>query len=106
MEYKDFEKVIGLMVSHSSKVGKLYSEFKIDLIDSFDEHNTLVEMLWSEILTEDGSEWLGWYLYDKNGISGKPRKDVKAHDLDKEICRNLKELHKYLVDSKYFKNQK
>ena len=81
MEYKDFEKVIGLMVNHSSKVSKLYSEFKIDLI------------------------WMGWYLYDKNGISGKPNKDIKAHDLDKEICRNLKELHKYLVDSKYFKNQ-
>ena len=53
MEYKDFEKAIGLMVSHSSKVGKLYSEFNIDLIDSFDEHNTLVEMLWNEILTDD-----------------------------------------------------
>jgi hypothetical protein len=106
MEYKDFEKVIGLMVNHSSKLNKLYSEFKIDLIDSFDEHNTLVEMLWDEVLTEEGSEWLGWFLYDKNGISGKPRKDINGYDGSKKICRNLKELHGYLVDNKYFKNQK
>jgi hypothetical protein len=106
MDYKDFEKAIGLMVSHSRKVGKLYREFNIDLIDSFDEHNTLVQVLWDELLTAEGSEWLGWYLYEKDGISGKPNKDMKAHDLDKEICRNLKELHKYLVDSKYFKNKK
>jgi len=105
MKYKEFNKVIGLMVNHSSKLNKLYSEFKVDLIESFNEHNTLVEMLWDEILTDEGSEWLGWYLYDKDGISGKVREDINAYDGGVEICRDLRGLYNYLWDNKYFKNQ-
>jgi len=57
-------------------------------------------------LTEEGYDWLGWYLYEKDGISGKPRKDFQAWDHEeKEICKDLKGLWKYLKDYSYFRLQ-
>jgi hypothetical protein len=81
-------------------------KLKIDLIDYNDEYDKAVTILWSQILTDNGQDWLYWYLYDKNGISGKPRKDMQAWDEDKkEICKNLKGLHSFLVESNYFRIQ-
>ena len=63
-----------------------------------------VELLWDEVLTEDGARWLNWYLYEKDGVSGKPREDLNANDKDgKAICKDLKGLHEFLVKEDYFK---
>jgi hypothetical protein len=63
--------------------------------------------MWGEILTEYGEDWLSWYLYEKDGISGNPREDIRAWDKDKnEICENLEDLHAYLLENNYFRNYK
>ena len=102
MEYKLFKQIINLQIAHSQKIDNLY-KLKIDLLEAFDEQEKVIDLLWKQVLTADGDEWLGWYLYEKDGISGKPRKDFKAHDGDVEICKDVKGLYEYLSKNKYFK---
>ena len=102
MNYKEFKKIIDLQISHSQKIQKLYN-LKINLLEAFDEQDKVIDSLWKQVLTADGDDWLGWYLYEKDGISGKPRKDLKAHDGDVEICKDIKGLYDYLSKQKYFK---
>lgn len=75
----------------------------IDLCDYLETDHELNKILISEILTEEGVDWFEWYLYEKNGITGRPKKDMKAWDNKKEICYNVKSLYDYLFSSKYFK---
>ena len=76
------------------------------MIDTFDEQEIAIQLLWREVLTEDGYDWLSWYLYEKDGISGKPRKHLQAWDENKiEICQNLKALWKYLIKGEHFKTK-
>jgi hypothetical protein len=103
MNWKTFDYIISMQIAHNKKVRALYN-LKVDLIETFEEQESAIQMLWQSVLTEYGYDWLTWYLYEKDGISGKPRKDLDAHDEDDaEICKNLKDLYKYLSKNNYFK---
>ena len=103
MNYKDFEQAINYMIAHTKKMQAAYT-LKIDLIEAFDDHEKALDCLWKQVLTEEGYDWLGWYLYEKDGISGKPRKDLQAWDhKKKEICKDLKGLWEYLTKYSYFR---
>ena len=103
MTYKTFKQIIDLQIAHTNRVQALY-DLKLDLIETFEEQETAIDLLWKELLTEFGYDWLNWYLYEKNGISGQPRPDLSAFDdNEKEICKHLKGLWKYLTKEKYFK---
>jgi len=103
MTYSKFKEIIDLMIKQNAKIHSAY-DLKIDLIDFYDESDKTVHLLWSSILNEYGLDWLNWYLYEKNGISGTPDKKLTAHDLDgTEICKNVKGLYQYLTKYKYFK---
>ena len=101
MEYKLFKQIIDLQIAHSQKIDNLY-KLKIDLLEAFDEQEKVIDLLWKQVLTTNGDEWLGLYLYEKDCISGKPKKDFKAHDGDVEICKDVKGLYDYLSKQKYF----
>ena len=101
MDFKEFNKCIDLMITIHKDCTKA-SSIGIDLIEHHEKFDVAINILWEQILTKEGNEWLSWYLYDKNGISGKPRSDMKAFDNDKEICKNLKDLHRYLLKNRYF----
>lgn len=103
MTYKTFKQIIDLQIAHTKKVSAFY-DLKLDLIETFEEQEKVTELLWEAILTEFGYDWLSWYLYEKDAISGKPRAELKAWENDKtEICKDLKGLWKYLTKEKYFK---
>lgn len=103
MNYKDFKKMIDLMVVNHKNVGKAY-DIKLDIIEFTDDYSRVINLLLSVILTEDGLDWFYWFLYEKDGIEGKIKKDMKAYDENKkEICKNVKGLHEYLTKNKYFK---
>ena len=105
MDFKDFKECIDNLIEMHRKSDEAY-KLKIDILDYHDEYEKAVTILWSQILTDTGQDWLSWYLYEKNGISGKPRKDMQAWDENgKEICKNLKGLHSFLVESNYFRIQ-
>ncbi len=102
MDFKDFKECIDNLSQIHLKNLEAY-KLGIDIIDYHDPYEKAFNILWSEILTEEGMHWLGWYLYEKDGISGNPKEDMKAWDNDKEICKNLEDLHGYLVTNRYFR---
>ena len=106
MEFEKFKKILDLQVEHHKRMHALY-DLKVDVLDTFDELERVVEMLWAELLTPEGADWLSWFLYDKDYVSGTLREDLNAWDGEKEICKDLQGLYDYLKDSNYFvtKNQ-
>lgn len=103
MTYKLFKQIIDWQIAHSQNINKLY-DMGINFTEAFDEQEKVIDALWKQVLTTDGDDWVSWYLYEKNGISGKPRKDITADDNGKEICKDLKGTYNYLIENKYFKN--
>lgn len=104
MIYEKFKQIISLQITQHNRVLAL-SRLGVDLAETFSEESLATELLWKEVLTEHGYDWLSWYLYEKDGISGKPRKDLKAWDKKKEICKDLQGLYAYLVKEEYFVSQ-
>lgn len=102
MEYEKFEKIINLQREHSKRLSDLYN-LRVDILDLCDELQTVITLLWDEVLTEEGTDWLSWFLYEKNYIGGELREDLTAWDENKkEICKDLPGLYEYLKESNYF----
>lgn len=103
MEFESFEKILNLQRDHSKKISDLYV-LKVDLLDTFDEMQAAISLLWDEILTVEGADWLSWFLYEKDYIGGELREDLTAWDADKqEICKDLRGLYDHLKESNYFR---
>ena len=94
MNYEKFKQIIDLQVAHNKRVDELY-KLKIDLSETFDTLGRANDLLWTEVLTENGDYHLCYYLYEMNGMYGTP-------DLNEEY-KNIKELYDYLIENKGFK---
>jgi hypothetical protein len=94
MNYEKFKQIIDLQIAHNKRSDELYA-LKIDLLDTFNEIARANELLWEELLTENGDYHLCYYLYEMNGINGTP-------DLNEEY-KDIKELYDYLIENKGFK---
>ena len=94
MNYEKFKQIIDLQIAHNKRSDELYA-LKIDLLDAFNELGRANELLWEELLTENGDYHLCYYLYEMNGMYGTP-------DLNEEY-KNVKELYDYLIENKGFK---
>ena len=94
MNYEKFKQIIDLQVAHNKRSDELYA-LKIDLLDIFNEIARANELLWEELLTENGDYHLCYYLYEMNGMYGTP-------DLNEEY-KDIKELYDYLIENKGFK---
>lgn len=103
MKKETFIKILELQSEHYKKEQQLY-ELGVELINLNESIVGAVEMLWSEVLTEEGNSWKDWFMYDKYWISGEPRENIQAFDENKnEIIKNVDELYDYLNENKYFK---
>lgn len=103
MELEKFKKILNLQAEHYQREQKLY-EMGLDTTELNEPIQSVVAGLWSEILTEEGDDWVSWYLYEHYWISGEPNLEMKAWDKDKnEIVRDVDELHQYLVDNSCFR---
>ena len=94
MNYEKFKQIIDLQIAHNKTIDELYA-LKIDLLDTFNELGIANDLLWTEVLTENGDYHLCYYLYEMNGMYGTP-------DLNEEY-KNIKELYDYLIENKGFK---
>ena len=94
MNYEKFKQIIDLQIAHNKRVDELYA-LKIDTVDFFNEIGRANDLLWSEVLTENGDYHLCYYLYEMNGMYGTP-------DLNEEY-KDIKELYDYLIENKGFK---
>ena len=94
MNYEKFKQIIDLQIAHNKRVDELYA-LKIDTVDFFNELGRANDLLWTEVLTENGDYHLCYYLYEMNGMYGTP-------DLNEEY-KDIKELYDYLIENKGFK---
>ena len=94
MNYEKFKQIIDLQVAHNKRVDELYA-LKIDTVDFFNEIGRANDLLWTEVLTENGDYHLCYYLYEMNGMYGTP-------DLNEEY-KDIKELYDFLIENKGFK---
>lgn len=104
MEFEKLENIYNLLCKIRKKDSSLYKN-GIDITEYSDDYHHIIKLLLEEILTKEGIDWLEWFLYEKDAISGNPREDMKAWDENKnEICKDLESLHSYLVSNSYYKN--
>ena len=94
MNYEKFKQIIDLQIAHNKRVDELYA-LKIDTVEFFNEIDRANDLLWTEVLTENGDYHLCYYLYEMNGMYGTP-------DLNEEY-KDIKELYDYLIENKGFK---
>ena len=94
MNYEKFKQIIDLQIAHNKTVDELYA-LKIDTVEFFNELGRANDLLWTEVLTENGDYHLCYYLYQMNGMYGTP-------DLNEEY-KDVKELYDYLIENKGFK---
>ena len=94
MNYEKFKQIIDLQIAHNKRVDELYA-LKIDTVEFFNEIDRANDLLWTEVLTENGDYHLCYYLYEMNGMYGTP-------DLNEEY-KDVKELYDYLIENKGFK---
>ena len=94
MNYEKFKQIIDLQVAHNKRVDELYA-LKIDTVEFFNEIGRANDLLWTEVLTENGDYHLCYYLYEMNGMYGTP-------DLNEEY-KDIKELYDFLIENKGFK---
>ena len=94
MNYEKFKQIIDLQIAHNKRVDEIYA-LKIDTVEFFNELGRANDLLWTEVLTENGDYHLCYYLYEMNGMYGTP-------DLNEEY-KDIKELYDYLIENKGFK---
>lgn len=102
MTKETFIKILDLQSEHYKKEQQLH-KLGIDTLEFNETIISVVELLWSEVLTECGLDWLSWFMFEKSYISGELREDIKAWDGEIDIIRDINELYDYLAENKYFK---
>ena len=103
MEYEKLEKYISILSDEHKKMNQAY-KLGIDLLDFVDQYHVLFKMLWEEILTPEGLDWLEWFIWEKGGIENSIREDLGAWDENgNPICQDLRGLYEYLTANNYFK---
>lgn len=102
MTYEKFKKYADLLVKYTNKTNDLHAGLYEYISEHFSEYETIIDILWSEILTEEGLDTLNWFMYEKAYIYGD--KSVKMWDKDgNPLCKDLKGLYNYLTEIKAFK---
>lgn len=92
------EQFIEVIKFHKQSTDNLNEYYKMGL-DLLDNKNSPVEplfkvinILFDSIYTEEGVEWISWYIYDNNyGEMG-----LTAFDGEIQICKNIDELYDYI----------
>lgn len=89
MKFEVFEKIINKIKSCSEKDNQIY-KLGVDITSIIDDYNRIINLLLRSYYSEEGSEWIDWFLYDRETLSGEI---LKAYDKNgNEVCKNLKEL--------------
>lgn len=92
MTYENFLKVILGLQRQDRILDDLYSK-RIDLNEFVDPYHEIVGILFNEIYTEEGADWIHWFCYENDfGTKG-----LEAFDENrKPICYSHQSLWEYL----------
>jgi hypothetical protein len=116
MIFEKFKEIIDYMLISSQTLNKTH-ELGIDLLEFTEGYSKTIQLLWKSVLTDEGLDWLEWFLYEKDYIhDGIGRPDMTAYatvynslsesEEKVEIAKDLEELYKYLLENNYFKCEK
>ena len=100
MTSQDFIKIINYHKKHTERYNRLYS-LGIDINEIYESLELIQDILFKQIYTEEGLEWLYWFIYDNEyGTKG-----LEAFDENKNpICYS--ELSTWAYLEEHFKINK
>lgn len=85
MKFEVFEKIINDLKSCTEKDREIY-KLGIDITNVIDDYTKIISLLIKSYYSEEGADWIDWFLYEKTD-------ENKAYDkVGNEICKDLKEL--------------
>ena len=91
MKLEVFEKIVTLIKEQSERSFKL-AEMGVDLINYEDSYSAAITLLLRAYYGAEGEDWISWYLYEKEGLSGEI---LQAWDKEgNEICYDIPSLWK------------
>lgn len=96
MTLEDFKQVMALIDKADQRNDALY-KVGIDAIEYSDIYHDIITRLFKEIFTEDGWEWIAYYLYEIPLF--KDKKEFYATEADGSpiYLRNVEELYNYVL---------
>ena len=105
MTFELFKELLDSIQAKFQLTYKLH-DLGIDIFKISNQSDSIIEKLWKQILSEEGYDWLCWFLYEKGYAHGPEyfkASKLKASDgKGNEICESVEELYKYLVKNHYF----
>lgn len=89
MNFEAFKKLIETIQNINERSHTLY-QLKIDLMDYDEDYQNVISTLMDAVFTEEGTDWIDWYLYERVSHNGEI---LKAYEKDgSEICHNIESL--------------
>lgn len=96
MEFNKFKSILEKLKKMNTKTNTLYS-LGVNIIEYTDGYESVISKLLTEYYTEEGYDWISWYLYEKFPPGSK--EELKAYDKDgNEICNDYESLWEVVED--------
>ncbi len=93
MKYEVFENILMNIIKTNETDRKFY-DLGLDMTNVVDEYNKIISTLLSAHYSDEGSEWIDWFLYERESMSGEI---LTATDKDgNNICYDMKSLWEYV----------
>lgn len=93
MDFETFKVIVEQLRNVSDRTSEAYKA-DVDLINYNNIFHTVIDILLSEIFTEESMDWFDWYMFEKD--FGRD-KEMKAWDENRNpICRNTEELYELM----------
>lgn len=106
MKFEKFKEIIGVQVELCEKED-MANKAGITLWGLSESYSKVIDLLWNEILTVEGKDWLDWFLYENDYVADGVGKGLDANDSNgKKICYSLESTYEFLKKNKYFKRKK
>ena len=95
MTKEQFIEVIKLHKQSTDNLNEYY-KMGLDLLDNkkspVEPLFKVIDILFDSIYTEEGVDWISWYIYDNN----YGEEELTAFDGETQICKNIDELYDYI----------
>ena len=89
MNFEQFKKLIETLQKVNNKYKTLY-DLGIDTMSYDEDYQRIIALLIGCVFSEEGEDWINWYLYERIGFDGKV---LEAWDEnDNPICYNIESL--------------
>ena len=92
MKLEVFERIIGLIQAQQEKSHALY-KIGIDSLNYEEDFQETISLLLKAYYGQDGADWIDWYVYEREGLSGNHTNSATDAD-GNPICYDVPSLWK------------